>query len=92
MTRERLQVDLLKIRRQARKTIVFITHSVEEATFLATRVLVMSARPGRVILDRRVELPGDTPTGCATRQSWARRSSPPAGKAELSKAIYDAHG
>ena len=91
LTRERLQVDLLKIWRQARKTIVFITHSVEEATFLATRVLVMSARPGRVILDRRVELPGDTPDGVRD-PSVLGTPEFAALKAELSKAIYDAHG
>ncbi|GAB10588.1 putative ABC transporter ATP-binding protein [Gordonia araii NBRC 100433] len=90
LTRERLQVDLLKIWRQARKTIVFITHSVEEATFLATRVLVMSARPGRIIVDRQVELPGDTPDGVRDPAVLATPEFTEI-KAELSKAIYDAH-
>lgn len=58
LTRERLQLELLEIWRQKRKTVIFITHSVEEAIFLGTRVLVMSARPGRVILDQQVALAG----------------------------------
>lgn len=58
LTRERLQMELLQIWRQQQNTVLFITHSVEEAIFLGTRVLVMSARPGRVILDQPVALAG----------------------------------
>ncbi|MEC4615327.1 ABC transporter ATP-binding protein [Tsukamurella tyrosinosolvens] len=91
LTRERLQLDLLKIWREAGKTIVFITHSVEEAVFLSTRVLVMSARPGRVVIDRKVELPGDgpdtvrDPSVTGTPEFQALRT-------ELAAAIYAAHG
>ncbi|MGB7449170.1 MAG: ABC transporter ATP-binding protein [Ornithinimicrobium sp.] len=51
LTRERLQHELLEIWRATGKTIVFITHSVDEAVFLGSRVMVMSARPGRIVLD-----------------------------------------
>ncbi len=51
LTRERLQNELLTIWRQTGKTILFITHSVDEAVFLGTRVLVMSPRPGRIVFD-----------------------------------------
>ena len=47
-TREHMQLELLKIWSQARKTVVFITHQINEAVYLADRVVVMSPRPGRV--------------------------------------------
>jgi NitT/TauT family transport system ATP-binding protein len=47
-TRELMQAELLKIWTAARKTVVFITHQINEALYLADRVVVMSARPGRV--------------------------------------------
>lgn len=47
-TRHRLQEDLRRLWRADQKTIIFVTHSIYEAAYLATRVLVMSARPGRI--------------------------------------------
>ncbi len=91
LTRERLQVELLRLWRRAGKTIVFVTHSVAEAVFLSTRVLVMSARPGRVIVDRRIELPGDSADGVRDLAVTATAEFQ-AVKSELAQAIYDAHG
>lgn len=57
LTRRELQRWLLGIWQQFQKTILFITHDVEEAVFLADRVLVLSARPGRIVKRLEVDLP-----------------------------------
>ena len=51
LTRERLQVELRQIQAKETKTIIFVTHDVEEAVFLADRIIVFSARPARVLRD-----------------------------------------
>jgi ABC-type nitrate/sulfonate/bicarbonate transport system ATPase subunit len=56
-TRELMQELLLGIWEAERKTVLFVTHDIDEAVFMGNRVVVMSARPGRIKLDRRVELP-----------------------------------
>lgn len=51
LTRERLQVELRQIQRVEKKTIIFVTHDVEEAVFLADRIILFSARPARILKD-----------------------------------------
>jgi NitT/TauT family transport system ATP-binding protein len=57
MTRERMQMELMRIWRQTRTTVVFVTHSIPEAVFLSTRVVVMSPRPGTVAGIVEIDLP-----------------------------------
>ncbi len=56
-TRELMQAELLRIWNEAHKTVLFITHQIDEAIYLSDRVLVMSARPGRILADIAIDLP-----------------------------------
>jgi NitT/TauT family transport system ATP-binding protein len=67
MTRERMNSEVLNIWQRTGITVVFVTHSIPEAVFLSTRVVVMSARPGRITRLVDVDLP--QPRGLATRES-----------------------
>lgn len=60
-TRKQIQEDIIRIQETTAKAIVFVTHSVEEAIFLADRLVILSAKPGRVqeLLDVKLEWPRD---------------------------------
>jgi ABC-type nitrate/sulfonate/bicarbonate transport system ATPase subunit len=77
LTREQLQRELLQIWARTRVTVLFVTHSVEEAVLLADRVLVMSAGPGRIEGDIAIDLPRprevSSPEFNAVRRDLARR-------------------
>ncbi|OQW53273.1 ABC transporter ATP-binding protein [Candidatus Raskinella chloraquaticus] len=61
LTREIMNRELQRIWLEERKTVLFITHSIAEAVYLADRVLVMTPRPGRVALEVRVDFPRPRP-------------------------------
>jgi ABC-type nitrate/sulfonate/bicarbonate transport system ATPase subunit len=77
LTREQLQRELLQIWARTKVTVVFVTHSVEEAVLLADRILVMSAGPGRIESDIMIELPRprdvSSPEFNTVRRDVARR-------------------
>jgi NitT/TauT family transport system ATP-binding protein len=59
LTRDQHNVDLHRLWQQQKMTVIFVTHSISEAIFLSGRVLVFSARPGKIIEDIRIDLPAD---------------------------------
>lgn len=57
LTRERMNLELQRIWQQRRKTVLMVTHDVQEAVFLSDRVLVMSVRPGQITAEIKIDLP-----------------------------------
>ena len=82
LTRERMGVELLRIWQSKRKTVVMVTHSISESLLLADRVIMLTPRPGRILLDVKVDLP-------RPRQEDVRYSPK---FIELSKALRSAIG
>ena len=80
-TRELMQELLLGIWEAERKTVLFVTHDIDEAVFMGTRVVVMSARPGRIKLDHAVPLPHPRHYSVKTTPAFS------ALKAELTEAV-----
>jgi NitT/TauT family transport system ATP-binding protein/taurine transport system ATP-binding protein len=86
LTRERLQDQLHGLFRESQRSAVFITHSIEEAVYLGTRVVVMSPRPGRIVADLAVPF-ADAP------HDRSLRASPEfvALREEVAALVLDAH-
>jgi NitT/TauT family transport system ATP-binding protein len=70
ITRMALNDDLLRLWRDRRATIVFVTHSVFEGVYLSTRIAVMSARPGHIVADFPVDLPQPRERGLRTTPAY----------------------
>jgi NitT/TauT family transport system ATP-binding protein len=69
-TREIMQGELLRIWEQQRKTVLFVTHQIDEAVYLSDRVIVLSARPGRVKKDIKIDLPRPRPLSIKRSQEF----------------------
>jgi len=80
ITRQRLDEQLRELWTTRGMTVVFVTHSTTEAVFLAERAVVMTRRPGRIIVDRRIDLPADRPAALRATPEFAAQT----------RAIYEA--
>lgn len=72
-TRSIMQANLLKIWKEFKTTVVFVTHDIDEAIFLADRVLVMSASPGRIVADIKIELERPRQPDMCTGEEFIRK-------------------
>lgn len=75
LTRQRLDERLRRLWLARRMTVIFVTHALSEAAFLAERALVMSRRPGRIVLDHRLDLPVDRAVGLRTMPAFAEQTA-----------------
>jgi NitT/TauT family transport system ATP-binding protein len=85
ITRERLNDEVIKLFSEQRFASLFITHSISEAVFLSTRVLVMSARPGRIVADYPIPFDYPRPPELRFDPEFAKLSG------EISHALRGAH-
>jgi len=69
-TRSMMQENLLQIWGEFGITVIFVTHDIDEAVFLADRVVVMSASPGRLIADIKVDLPRPREASMVTSKAY----------------------
>ena len=87
MTRERMQTELVRICRESRAAVVFVTHSIPEAVFLSDRVVVMSPRPGRISSVVTVRLPGSS----ARTEDLREDAAFFAAVTQVREALHDGH-
>ena len=83
MTRERLQDELVEIWSRTGLTVLFVTHAIDEAIFLADRVVVMSPGPGRIDTEYRIDLPRPRDIASTEFNEWRRL---------LSSQLHSHHG
>ena len=72
ITRQQLDDQLRALWAQRRMTVLFVTHSILEATFLADRAIVLTRRPARIVLDHRLDLPAERDAALRTDPQFAR--------------------
>jgi len=74
ITRQRLDEQLRELWQARNMTVIFVTHSTSEAVFLAERAVVLSKRPGRIVVDRAVELPAERSGELRATPEFARET------------------
>jgi NitT/TauT family transport system ATP-binding protein len=73
ITRQQLDEQLHRLWYERRMTVIFVTHSIIEATFLAQRAVVLTRRPARVILDHTLDLPGQRTAALRTDGQFSQQ-------------------
>jgi NitT/TauT family transport system ATP-binding protein len=86
ITRDRLNEQLLRLWERERRTVVFVTHSIPEAVFLSSRIVVMSPRPGRIVDVIASGLPADRTLDIRDTPAFAELSH------RVRVALQDGHG
>jgi NitT/TauT family transport system ATP-binding protein len=74
ITRAQLNEQLRTLWQDRRMTVIFVTHSITDAAFLAERAVVLSARPARVVCDQAIDLPGDRNNALRGEPQFARQT------------------
>ena len=88
MTREQLNIELLDIWRKTKKTIIFITHNVQEAILLSSKAYVMGTNPGRIVAEVDIDLPRPRTLSMITSDrfiAYEKELTDLIGKVDLSK-------
>lgn len=76
LTREEMEIELLKIWKKTKKTILFITHDVEEAVFLASRLVILTSRPGKVKENIELSFARDFPITGGLKEARTLKTEP----------------
>ena len=74
ITRQQLDEQLRELWARRKMTVLFVTHSINEATFLADRAIVFTKRPARIVLDHRLDLPGERTSELRAEPTFARQT------------------
>ncbi len=91
LTRQRLDERLRRLWLARRMTVIFVTHALAEAAFLAERALVMSRRPGRIVLDQRLALPQERNMELRTQPAFVEQTAILYRALEAHGALDDSH-
>jgi len=86
ITRDRLNEQLQGLWRREKRTVVFVTHSIAEAAYLSTRIMVMSPRPGRIVREIRSTLPDERHLGMRDSPAFVALAH------EVREALHTGHG